>query len=439
MGTRIFAVAGNPVLHSRSPQIMNCAFEALGIDAAYTRMLAGSGEEAVRTAKEIGIGGLNVTTPFKGEVIAHLERVSPEAEKLGAVNTIVFEGSEARGDNTDCLGAAGALENAGVGIGGKRAVVLGAGGAGKAAAFGLHSGGAEVVILNRNAEKAEEAAEKIGCRAGGMESLVEEVGEAEIVVSCLPFGVGVLEAGMLTEGSVVMDANYHGSVVGEIAENAGCKFIGGEEWLLAQAAPSFELFVGKKAPLDVMREAVRGECAEAESGRALEKNIALIGFMGAGKSAVASKLSSASGREAVSTDAEIERKAGRSIREIFAEEGEEGFRRMEREEIARVGEARGKIIDCGGGAVLDGGNVEVLRGSCIPVWLWARPETAVGRVGKDRGRPLLDVEGRVGAARKLSWGRRGKYAKTAEIVISTEERSAEEIAGMILHETSGAI
>jgi shikimate kinase len=266
-----------------------------------------------------------------------------------------------------------------------------------------------------------------------MDLLIEEAGGADIVVSCLPAGVCVLEAGMFEGDTVLMDANYHGSVLEEIAENAGCRFIGGMEWLLAQAAPSFELFVGKKAPTDVMRGALFGGCGS--EAREDKENIALVGFMGAGKSAVAREIAELSGRGVLATDDEIERKSGKSIKEIFAESGEDEFRRMEREEIASVGGAKGSIIDCGGGAVLDEGNVEVLRRNSVPVWLWARAETAVSRIGNDTGRPLLDVEGRVGAAREMSWGRRGKYAETAELVISTEGRSAREIAEMILDET----
>ncbi len=451
-GTKIFAVAGNPILHSRSPQLMNCAFEALGIDAVYTRMLAGSGGEVVQTAREIGIGGLNITTPFKGEVPGHLDEISAEAKKLGAVNAIVFEGEESVGHNTDYLGVIGALENAGVEIKGKKAVVLGAGGAGRAAAFGLQNRGAEVVVLNRTREKAEEAAEIAGGRAGGMEVLGEELEAADILVSCLSPNANVVETGMLGEEKVVLDANYNSSVLEGTASEAGCRFIDGREWLLAQAVPSFELFVGKKAPIDAMREAVYGEGepgggTRGEGGNeygegTLEnggrgKNIALIGFMGSGKSAVAGELAKKSGKKEVSTDSEIEKNAKKSIREIFAEIGEEGFRGMEREEIAKAGKFKGGIIDCGGGAILDGGNVETLRETCTPVWLWATPETAVGRLEEDGGRPLLeaDSEERLNIARKINSGRKGKYAKAAEMIISTEKRNAGEIAEMILHET----
>lgn len=438
MGTEIFAVAGNPVLHSRSPQLMNCAFESLGIDAVYTRMLAGSGEEAVRTAREIGLGGLNVTSPFKGEVIAHLDNVSGEARKLGAVNAIVFEGEKASGHNTDYLGAIGALENSSVEIKGKKALVLGAGGAGRAAAFGLHSKGAKTTILNRDAKKAAEAANAIECGFAGMGTLGEEIAEADIVVSCLPRGVNLVEAQMPREGAVLMDANYGDSPLEDIARKAECKFIEGREWLLAQAAPTFELFVGKKAPLDAMREAVYSDFPE-EGASIGTGNVALIGFMGVGKSAVARELSAKSGREVMDVDLEIEKRAGASIKHIFSEFGEEEFRSMERQEIARVGEVEGRVVDCGGGAVLDEGNVEILRRNSVPVWLWARPETAIGRLGEESGRPLLDVEDRMGLARKLSSGRRGKYAKTARMIISTEGRSAGEVAEMILHETGKSV
>jgi shikimate kinase len=187
-----------------------------------------------------------------------------------------------------------------------------------------------------------------------------------------------------------------------------------------------------------MREAAYSDLPEEGAPKATG-NIALIGFMGVGKSVVAKELSIKSAKEMLSTDSEIEKRAEMSIRDIFSELGEDEFRSMEREEIARMGQARNKVIDCGGGAVLDEGNVEILRRSSIPVWLWARPETAIGRLGEESGRPLLDVEDRVGLARKLTSGRKGKYAKTARMIISTEGRSAAEVAGMILHETGKSV
>lgn len=140
---RIFASTGMPIMHSASPQMHNAGFAELGIDAVYTRLAAGSAREALEVARQIGMAGMNITAPFKEEMVKLLYNGDARVRKLGAVNTVKFAGKKAFGFNTDADGVAGALAEKRVKIRGKNAVVLGAGGAAKAAGDGPFGEGGE--------------------------------------------------------------------------------------------------------------------------------------------------------------------------------------------------------------------------------------------------------------------------------------------------------
>ena len=87
--SKIYAVAGNPIFQSRSPRMFNAAFRELALDAVYTRLAASAAEEVITTAREVGIDGLNITSPFKADIIPYLDEVEADARKLGSVNTVV--------------------------------------------------------------------------------------------------------------------------------------------------------------------------------------------------------------------------------------------------------------------------------------------------------------------------------------------------------------
>ena len=164
---RSFAVAGRPVLHSQSPQIFRSYFEDFGLSCHYARLAADSAREAVDLFQDIGLNGLNVTSPFKKDILPLLDRLDPTAERIGAVNVIIREGDSLKGYNTDHLGVSGALDGRGLAVQGKKCLVIGAGGAGCAAAYALLKKGGEVTLLNRDIEKAAEAAVHLGCGSGG--------------------------------------------------------------------------------------------------------------------------------------------------------------------------------------------------------------------------------------------------------------------------------
>ncbi len=432
--TKVYAVAGNPVFHSRSPVMFNTAFRELAVPALYLRLAAASGEEVISTAEQMGVEGINVTSPFKTDIIPFLHRLESAAERIGAVNVVVKEGERFIGHNTDTAGVLHALNKGGFDPKGKKAVVLGAGGAGRAAVFALVGSGAEVVLVNRTDSKAEEAAERLGCGSLPFHRLADALEGVSLLVSTLPVRERVVEPGLLKEGTYVLDANYgSATALGRDAADAGCTVIDGREWLLGQALPAFALFVGRPAPVHVMEKALW------KKRRDSRKNIALIGFMGTGKSSVAKSIAALSGLNVIDVDRNIERKAGMTIAEIFNEQGEEAFRRMEQAEIDSVRSLSHHVISCGGGAVLNRANIRVLRNTCISVWLWGDTRTVIERTGGDTTRPLLDVDDREAKAATLLRERIPFYGATSDLVINTAGRKPKELAERIWNEVHNTI
>jgi len=158
--------------------------------------------------------------------------------------------------------------------------------------------------------------------------------------------------------------------------------------------------------------------------------IVLMGFMGTGKSEVGRRLAQRLGRAFVDTDQLVEERAGKRIAAIFSDEGEPAFRALERAAVADAAGRSGAVIALGGGAALDPQNVRCLRDAGILVYLTARPEIILSRVGDGAHRPLLRDDPRAAVTRLLA--ERGPvYAAAADVTVDTSERTAEEVVGEI--------
>lgn len=431
MPLNVFAVVGHPVLHSRSPEMHNKGFEELGLDTVYTRIAAENAEQAMKIAKELDVKGLNVTAPFKEDFLELVDEVDESAKRVGAINTVLFSEGKSVGFNTDVDGVKGALKANGVELGEKKVVVVGAGGAANAAVSALSAENAEIVIVNRREdfEKAEKLAKEFNCKAQVLEEgvLDEIISNAEVIVSCISTAERIIPNELLSKEKTVFEANYsEETALKKDAKEIGCKFIDGREWLLFQGVKAFELFTGEKAPEQKMREAVYA------SENNLKENIALIGFMGSGKTSIAKEIAKIRGRECINIDENIEKKAGISIKKIFEREGEEKFREKETEELKKLSEVKEKVIDCGGGIVLRKENVEILKDCCVRVLLLADVKTILKRTQGDE-RPLLDVEGKKEEIEKLLSDRMEKYVKSADLIVKSNGE-INEIAELIVYE-----
>ena len=432
----IFAVAGNPVLHSLSPVIFNNVFLSESMDAVYTRILARQAEEVIELMKQINIKGVNITSPFKDEVLKHIHIVHGEAKSIGAVNTIIKVDGILHGYNTDIYGIEGVFAKNHLHVSHKKATVLGAGGAARAACFVLKKKGADVTVINRTYKKAADIAEDLGLKAIPFEVLNRKTLDADIIVQCLPRGIYPVNPKRIKKGAFVLDANYSiDSLIIKGAKERGYNACDGRDWFLYQAEASFKIFTGKFLPLHKMKEILTNKYIDINKRR----NISLVGFMGSGKSIIGNHLSSLTGFEFLDIDSMIEKTAGMSIKEIFEINGEKFFRDIEEKEIERAGKLTKKVISCGGGAVISKKNRDVLRKNSIVVWLWAKPETIFKRICNDKTRPLLDGIDNIESIRTMIVKRIFFYCDVADVILYTENKSSQEIARMIYEEINKSI
>jgi shikimate dehydrogenase len=256
--TALAGVFGWPVGHSRSPAMMNAAFAELELDWRYLRLPVSPDlfPAVARALPGSGFRGANVTIPHK--LVAHdlADELTPAAAAIGAVNTLVFEDGRILGDNTDAGGLVDALDGD---LSGRSALVLGAGGAGRAAAWALREAGVDVAIWNRSSDRAAALAAELGVRHAAAPE------QADVLVNTTSVGMRGedLPAQLGLEQLspwLVADAVY-GSEPTELcrwAEGRGARVVDGLDLLLRQGARSFERWTGERAPLDVMRRAIRG-------------------------------------------------------------------------------------------------------------------------------------------------------------------------------------
>jgi len=270
--SKVCCLIGDPIEHTLSPLIHNIAFQKLGIDYVYVafRVEKSMLKMAVDGIRALSIRGLNVTVPHKVEIIKYLDKVDELAEKIGAVNTIVNENGKLIGYNTDGLGAIKALKDNGFYIKSKRVLILGAGGAARAVAYYVaKEEPSEIIILNRSVEKALELSDKIGyemnvaCRAAKLDedNLKRTLEDTDLLINCTSLGMfpkvdeTPIPKAFLTKEMTVMDIVYNPMYTRLLrdAADVGCKIIYGLDMLVNQAALSFEIWTGIKAPIEEMK------------------------------------------------------------------------------------------------------------------------------------------------------------------------------------------
>jgi shikimate kinase len=166
----------------------------------------------------------------------------------------------------------------------------------------------------------------------------------------------------------------------------------------------------------------------------MKTNIALIGFMGTGKTSVARVLAVKLGKQPVELDELIERRAGKLITRIFQEEGEAAFRKLEMAVVAEAAQGKDQLIACGGGVILNQVNIERLKKDSVIVYLTASPEEILRRVSADGAvRPLLQTEDPSKTVKELLERRRSLYEQAADIVIDTAGLSVEAVAEKVIN------
>jgi shikimate dehydrogenase len=430
----IFAVVGNPVLHSKSPLLFNRSFRENKDRAVYTRITAEDVPEAAFLFKGIGLSGMNITSPFKQSILNELDKTESAIAAIGAVNTVVKDKGLLTGYNTDHVGVTSSLKGLGLCLEERHCLVLGAGGAGRAAAYGLIEEGSHVTLVNRTYDKAVEAASTLDCQAAPMDKLRPLLEKTEIIVSALAPRINPIRKEWLSPSHIVLDANYPSSPLHRMALSQGCTVIRGEEWLLNQALPVYKLFTGR----DIDRKSMERALSVDDESKTRCDNISLIGFMGCGKTTVGQILAKKLGYFFKDIDIVIEERAGKTIPEIFRQKGEQHFRALEKSVLSEIELDKKTVYACGGGAVLDPANRDMLRRKSLVIWLYASLESCLHRIDP-QSRPLLEKEEKGEKTHILLQTRIPHYAGTADLVVlneKTPEKTAEKIYEEIHHTLS---
>ena len=354
--------------------------------------------------------GLNVTIPYKQAVMEFMDEISPEAQRIGAINTIVNRGGKLWGYNTDYYGFAYEIKESGAKIKGKRVIVLGNGGAAKTVVCVLEDKGAESVRVVTSAE----------LRAGD----IDKYTDAQVIVNATPVGLyphngaAVVNVGDFPKCEAVLDLIYNPSKTQLIldAEKKSLKTANGLSMLVAQAKRACEIFTDS-----VIKDSEIGRI-----GTLIEKqtkNIVLIGMPGSGKSTVGRYLAEKMDREFFDCDEEIS-KLGESPAELIEKYGEEHFRRIESEVLSELCKKSGIVIATGGGAVTRERNYDIIRQNATVVFI----ERALERLAI-RGRPLS--QGGIDSLRKMYEVRHPLYKKFSHFSVKSQ-RTWQQTTGLIL-------
>ena len=399
----VYGLLGRTLSYSYSPRIHK---SLAGYDYA---LFEKAPEELAEFLKTGMFDGLNVTIPYKKAVIPYLQELSPIAKRLGAVNTIVRRADGTLiGHNTDYFGFSTMVAKAGIQVADKKALVLGSGGASTTAVAVLEELGARVIVISRTGEN--------------NYSNLELHQEASLIVNATPVGMypNVDAAPISLDGfpqlEAVLDLNYNPARTRLLldAENRGLVVENGLWMLVAQAKESAEWFTGTKIPDSKIAEIHRSLTSQME-------NIILIGMPGCGKSTVAKLLSQQLNRPVIDADEEIIKLAGCSIPEIFANGGEDAFRKLETQVLRELGAQSGKIIATGGGCVTREENYPLLHRNGKIIWLTRE----LSKLPAD-GRPLSQIT----KMETMYEVRKPMYKRFADYTVSNDGTAEETVASI---------
>lgn len=265
-----YAVIGDPIKHSLSPRMHNAGYRALGVKAEYHRFHVKPAQlsEAVEGLCALGFSGWNVTIPHKESIVSLLDTLTPEAQRAGAVNTVKIHEGQRIGHNTDGAGFVRSVEGDMNGFQGKKAVLLGAGGASKGVALALAEQGMYLHILNRTPDKAKELVQVIqslgGTATSGELAPGDWIEDVDLLIQTTSVGLHgekfLFSLQGISEQALVVDIIFNPSQTAFLQEanKLGCRTLNGLGMLLYQGALAWEFWLGGQAPVEEMRQALKG-------------------------------------------------------------------------------------------------------------------------------------------------------------------------------------
>ena len=333
---------GRHLSHSYSPQI-----HAMLGNYDYS-LFEREPEELESFLKTGDFTGINVTVPYKKDVISYLDALTPVAQRLGAVNTIIRRDGKLIGHNTDYFGFLTMVHSSKLNVAGKKALVLGSGGASNTAVAVLKALCATVVTISRSGEN-------------NYQNLHLHA-DASVIVNTTPVGMypnagsTPIDLDLFPQLEGVLDVVYNPARTKILldAEKRGLIAMNGLIMLVAQAKEAAEYFTGAHISNDVIgsiHNTLKKQMA----------NIVLIGMPGSGKTTIGKMLAEKTGKRFVDADSELVNLDGRSIPEIFATDGESGFRALETQVLTKLGQQSGLVLATGGGCVTQDRNYPLLH------------------------------------------------------------------------------
>ena len=391
-----FGLLGRKLSHSISPEIHNllCDYEYV--------LFEREPDELDEFFEKQEFSGLNVTIPYKKDVIKYCTELSETAKKIGSVNTItVRPDGTLYGDNSDYFGFSYMVEQSGVQIKDKTVLILGTGGA---------SLTVKAVVEDMDAKEIISVS-----RTGAVNyDNVYDYQNADVIINTTPVGMyphngeRVIDLSRFPALSGCLDLIYNPSLTPFLydAKNLGVPYANGLTMLVAQAHMSAEKFIDSHIPEEKIEQIVTQLAS-------VRKNIVLIGMPGCGKSTVSALLGQVLKREVVDTDSLVVEKEKRSIPEIFASDGEEYFRACETKAVSDCTKKSTLIIATGGGAVLREENRYFIKQNSFVVWL-KRDFNRLAMEGRPLSKSIDDIK-------KIEQVRTPVYASLADAEIEVDD------------------
>ena len=445
--TRLCGLIGNPVEHTMSPLIHNTLARLKNQNLVYVPFHVKENlSDAVKGAYALNVLGMNVTVPYKSDVMESIVDIDELAERIGAVNTLVRTSNGYKGYNTDMPGLLRGMQSDGIEIAGKDVVIVGAGGVARAVAvLCAFSNVRKVYLMNRTVSKAEAIANEVNnsfqkeiVMALGLHDYDSLPDEKMLAIQCTNMGMHpdvdstpIEDAAFFEKIHTVYDLIYNPEETKfmKLAKSYGAKAYNGLKMLLYQGIIAFELWTDTKVSKEEADYVYRilklrgKEC----------KHLILIGYMGSGKSTLGIKLSYRLQTPFLDTDKQIEREQGISISDIFANHGEAYFRDLETNQLEKIKkETSTLILSTGGGLPMRQENRKLLKEMGMVVYLKASFQTIYDRVKTDTTRPLLQCDNPKEKIEKMLLERGPFYEEAADVIIETDGKTCEEVLSEII-------
>jgi shikimate kinase/shikimate 5-dehydrogenase len=430
----LYAVAGNPIAHSKSPVIFNNLFAKENISAYYSRIQASSFEGIQDLIETYELKGINVTSPFKEDAYRLSNQdLGNNTRILQSINTIVSPWSY----NTDVEGVKiTLLENNLDKMENCRVLIFGTGPAARsaaAAAIDVYSENATYFVYSGSEDRAKEFKELYFKNFEPQFDIENAISEADLIINCSTNVDNNDLESVSFAGKVVLDANYANSQFEKQVKETGGTFISGESWLINQAIESYYYFTREKINNVEDKWSLlvdKDKRNDTNYGAVSRKPITLIGFMGAGKTEAGKLTAHKLGLDFTDIDEEIERQCGKSISDIFKEDGEKKFREIESKILEETISSRDGIISSGGGIVENSYNRKLLLEKSWPINLHVSPEFALKRIDISN-RPMLWGEDPQEKAYELFNNRKYDYFTTSQLTVNTNEIDLNEVCEVI--------